>query len=462
MAPETPRHATPSPTAPPRNLATRFDLAADDNDPKEGLPELQASAQRVYIKLSQDARNVITSQRPTAFRDTTRSFALTMYTLSNRVSSKKECEKPFDDAPLSDPYIPNHLRFKTRLTPSDDLKDNAEAQEIVSDYTIEMKTFQQTLAKKHHELAKLETKMAKAKRLQGFAEGLYTIFLERIQNQVYDKNRASNLTRNSTDDELAAVGVIRFIYKTGLGASYFREYLDSNLLETALTVTKHVTNDTDRQRRIKDMSAIESLRPENAGDDYTPATTLTPEEIAVLQEVTRAMEQNNWFRTITLDSQKLANDKRQERLENEKILARRKAAKTDTATELTAAALTTETPVNRETLETLITEVVDKTRRDEIRKAKKAKRKNSLGGRDSPAATKPKKQRGQSTKGGSNKDFRNQQGKRNKNQKKNGGTKQKPPPATKKNGRGKAKRSRPGQRHNEKPNDSARKRHKKR
>lgn len=465
MASRASRHATPSPTAPPRNLATRFDLADEENDPKEGLPELQASAQRIYLKLSQEARNVITSQRPTAFRDTTRSFALKMYTLSNRVNNREECEKPFEEAADSDPYIPNHLRFKTRLTPSDDLKDNVEAQTIVADYATEMKSFQQALAKRHHELAKLETRTAKAKRLQGFAEGLFTIYLERIQNQVYDKCRASALTRTSTDDELAAVGAIRFLFKESLGAAYFKEYLDSTPLETAMTVTKHVMNDTDRQRRIHDMMNLESLRPANAGDDYTPETRLSPDEAAILHVVGRAMEQNDWFRIITLDTQKTANAKRDERRENELILARRKAAKTDTATELTAAALTTETPVNRETLETLITDVVEKKQREDIRKAKKAKRKNSLGGRESPAA-KPKKkkqkQHGQSRKDDLKEDSQKKSGKRKRNQKKRGESTNTMPPKPKKNGRGRGKRGRQEQKPSGKPKDTARKKRKSR
>lgn len=457
------RHATPSPTARPRGLSVTFDLA-EDNDPKEGLPPLKASEQRSYNKLSEEAKSVITSQRPSAFRDTTRGFALKMFSLSNRVNDRKDCEKPYESASSSDPYIPNHLRFKSKLNPSDNLKDNVEAQVIVTDFQQDMKKLQEKLAQHHYDLAKLETRIAKTKRLEGFAEGLYQICHERVQNQLYDKERTYELSRNATDEELSAMAAMNFGYSTGLGVDYFKEYLDSKPSEAAEAIAKYVTNDTDRQRRLYDMTGIVSLRPDNADSEYTPTHNLTRDEHEIVRTVCSAMQKDNWFRTITIDSQKPANRKRAERRENDMITARRNTKHSNEVTELTAQALTGEATPDQATLETLISEVVQKQRREETRDAKKKARKNSLGGR-SPStepSKKKSKRRGQSQNDGSKSSSQRNQKKRN--QKRAKDEKDKSKKASKpdrKRKRGNEKQDRQGQKSSAKQKGSGKKRRKK-
>jgi hypothetical protein len=306
-------------------------------------------------------------------------------------------------------------------------------------------------------LAKLETRRAKTKRLEGFAEGLYKLCLERVQNQVYDKERPYELSRQATDEELAGVCAMRLGYTTGLGVDYFKEYLDSSPSKVATAIAKHVTNDTDRQRRLYDMSAIVTLRPDNAGNDYVPAHNLSADEQEISNLVQEAMTKDNWLRIITVESQKPANLKRSERIENELIAARRHSTQANEATELTAQALTGEATTDRATLESLITDVVKKQRREEVKDSKKKARKNYSGGRGPTTTPKNKsKPNGQSKNDTSKSASPKKRNQQKRNQKGNGARKPTPKgTAGKQRKQGKGKRGRQEPSSKEKQNGSA-------
>lgn len=151
-----------TPTGPSCVPQVSFNPACTPNDPTEGLPPLKAGDQRKYNKLSEEARSVIMMQQPAGFRESTRAFTLKMLMQNSHVNDKLARETPYNCADTSDPFLPNHLKVKAKLTPSDHLKDNAEAKKIMSDFNDDLKNALMMLSKHCHLMAKLETKQAKA------------------------------------------------------------------------------------------------------------------------------------------------------------------------------------------------------------------------------------------------------------------------------------------------------------
>jgi hypothetical protein len=388
------------------NLQVHFDLAST-NDPTEGLPTLRAAEQRQYDKLSTAAKMVIMTQQPTGFRESTQSFAINMLSHSNRVNSRHANEAPFADSEASDtPYTPNNIKFKAKLEPGANLKDNEEAKEIVTNFKNNVQDAIAKLTVHSYELAKLETKQQMALRLKAFALGALELFHERIQNIIKDKpkpRRANTnddaTTLNLTVLMLSGISLVKFVWES-LSTRYCEDYLGFMKKEVVDAIAKEISIDDEKQQQIFDCTDCPSLRPSTSvnREDYVPQYTLNAYEKFIESKVRTDVSLDKWFETITLDSQKQINKLHETKLENSRIIARRKARQKESATAATAAALASEPIADLKTITELVTKIQHDQEANKKEMMKRARKKYSGGLRPQAKPGNNNKHNGQSQK----------------------------------------------------------------
>lgn len=382
-----PRGANQGGTPTRGNNHVHFDLAST-NDPTEGLPTLRVAEQRKYDKLSQAAKTVITTQQPTGFRESTRSFAINMQSHSNYINSRRTNEVPFANNEASDtPFIPNNIKFKAKLEPSDNLKDNEKAKDIVADFKNDLQEAITKLTAHSYNLAKLETQNALDLRLKAFASGALDLTHERVLNIIKDKPKPrlpntteDNMTLNITARMLSGVTLVKIVWSS-LSQRYCEDYLGFMKTEVVHAIAKEISMDEEKQRQIFDCTGILSLRPDTnvPSNEYIPQHSLNAYEQYIESTVRSDVIKDKWFEIITWESQKIINDQHEKTLENSRIIARRRASKKETATESTSEALSGEPVADIGTLHELVKKVQHEqasTKKEMLKQAQK----KSLGG----------------------------------------------------------------------------------
>jgi hypothetical protein len=340
------------------NNHIHFDLAST-NDPTEGLPTLWVAEQRKYDKLSQAAKTVIMTQQPTGFRESTRSFAINMQSHSNYINSRHTNEVPFTNNEASDtPFIPNNIKFKAKLEPSNNLKDNEKAKDIVADFKNDLQEAITKLTAHSYNLAKLETQNALDLCLKAFASGALDLTHERVLNIIKDKPKPrlpntteDNMTLNITARMLSGVTLVKIVWSS-LSQRYCEDYLGFLKTEVVHAIAKEISMDKEKQRQIFDCT--DTNVPSN---EYIPQHSVNAYEQYIESTVRSDVIKDKWFEIITWGSQKIINDQHEKTLENSRIIARRRASKKETATKSTSEALSGEPVADIGTLHELVKKV---------------------------------------------------------------------------------------------------------
>lgn len=390
-----------------------FDLGAKSL-PVDDLDRPKPSEKRLYDKLSFNAKFAILTQKPSGFRESSRSFAVMMHAGFNRVHSELQREAPYDKNidRASNPYIPQPIKLNATLQLPDDLKDNTEANLIVTQFNTEKHAALVMLTKQHKRLAQLRTRLAKENRLKSFVTGTFELISERVYHYIDFTKEGTCLQLNGTQKELTAITFIKFINL--LGESYFKEYLDTTPNAVLSLILSHVAVDEDDQKRLKILAGLEQPpTTDSSSSENDPSSTttykLTNDAVELIDDILKkfvppeSASDHDWFKTITLHSEETHEQRRKDEIESARIKARRKAKAIETATEQTAIALSGNAESDIKKLKQLIIELQD-SQKKALQAAKRSARKKSSGGpgpRAKPDDKKQKKQNGPSRNGSS-------------------------------------------------------------
>jgi hypothetical protein len=170
--------------------------------------------------------------------------------------------------------------------------------------------------------------------------------------------------------------------------------------EVVDAIAKEISIDDEKQRQIFDCTDCPSLRPSTSvnREDYVPQYTLNAYEKFIESKVRTDVSLDKWFETITLDSQKQINKLHETKLENSRIIARRKARQKESATAATAAALASEPIADLKTITELVTKIQHDQEANKKEMMKRARKKYSGGLRPQAKPGNNNKHNGQSQK----------------------------------------------------------------
>lgn len=368
------------------------------------VSKLNAADQRRYDKLLPEAKIALQSQQPEALMETVRELSITMVVQSQQYYDIKAREDEFTITALSsEPYIPNDIKIKAKLTPSDRLKDDTEAQQLVDTFQQDLQTCKEKLSKHYKTMAQLETKAKSWERVVTFVTGLLKIITERVNNKLQDRTTHDD-GANSIDldtNTFATVCAVKFIKYT-LPSTYCEEYLHYSQNKVIQVTLQEATSDSEKWHKIESLAGLivpvdgqESHSSQSTTNDPpTSSPTLNQFALQLDEAIRNHLNAQQCFELLTIDSQKAIDKQKDTAKENARIVARRKAQEKEDVTAATAAALGDEGTVDKATMVELIHSVAKK----EVELSEKKKSRKKSGGRRGPKTT-PKNKTGANASG---------------------------------------------------------------